>query len=290
MKIAYGMTAAVIAISLMTMMGCSRPPRAPIWPPAPAVDTGTKSEGVVSLAPPRVARHVVADIKPTGPIGPDQDTFEGWIDVGGRAIYLACLGVGEPVVVFEMDQGESGAEALNYAGKVSARTRVCYYDRPHVYGGYSDPVSGARTSQDIVNDLAGMLSGAGLVSPYILAGKSFGGMNAALFAAQRPNDVVGLVLLDPLSPDRVEVETEAVEIEAIDMDASAAQLQAAPKLLSVPLVLLTTDRLPGDPAFYSQLAPRLQRVRAADSGEMTRLSTRDRVSRAIIEMIEQFRK
>ena len=290
MKSERGTTSAVIAIVLLAMTGCSRPPRTPLGQPAPAADTGTRKEGVLSPAPARAPRHVVAEVRPGGPISAEQDAFEGWIDLGGRALFLACLGVGEPVVVFEMDQGESGAEALAYAGSVSARTRVCYYDRPHVYGGYSDPVSGARTSQDIVNDLAGMLSGAGLVSPYILAGKSFGGMNAALFAAQRPNDVVGLVLLDPLSPDRVEVETEAVEIEAIDMDASAAQLQAAPKLLSVPLVLLTTDRLPGDPAFYSQLAPRLQRVRAADSGEMTRLSTRDRVSRAIIEMIEQFRK
>jgi hypothetical protein len=258
MKSERGTTAAVIAIVLLAMTGCSRPPRTPL---GPAADAGTRKEGVLSPAPARAPRHVVAEVRPGGPISAEQDAFEGWIDLGGRALYLACLGVGEPVVVFEMDQGESGAEALAYAGAVSARTRVCYYDRPNVYGGYSDPVSGASASQDIVNDLAGVLRGAGLVSPYILAGKTFGAMNAALFAAQRSKDVVGLVLLDPLSPDRTETEAEAIEIEAIDMDASAAQLKAAPRIVSVPTVLLTTERLAGDPTFYSRLAPRLQRAR-----------------------------
>lgn len=290
MKIERGMTAAVIAILLMAMMGCSRPPRTPAWQPAPATDVGTKSDGLMSLAPAQAPRHVVAEVRPGGPISPDQAAFEGWIDVGGRALYLACLGVGEPVVVFEMDQGESGAEALAYSGSISVRTRVCYYDRPNVYGGYSDPVSGARASQDIVNDLAAVLRGAGLVSPYILAGKSFGAMNATLFAAQRPNDVAGLVLLDPLSPGRAETEADALEIEAIDMIASAAQLRAAPRLVSVPLILLTTERLFGDPSFYSRLAPRLQRIVVIDNGRVTQPSSRDHVSRAIIEMIEQFRK
>ncbi len=290
MKIERGMTAAVIAISLMTMTGCSRPSRMPAWQPAPPVEAGTKTEGLVSLAPARTPRYVAVEVRPGGPISPDQADFEGWIDVGSRALYLACLGVGEPVVVFEMDQGESGAMALAYAGAVSARTRVCYYDRPNVYGGYSDPVSGARTSQDIVNDLAGVLRGAGLVSPYILAGKSFGAMNAALFAAERSKDVVGLVLLDPLWPGPVETEVEALELEPVDMDTSATQLKAAPRLVSVPTVLLTTERLPGDPSFYSQLAPRLQRVAVNDNGLVASPSARDRVSRAIIQMIEEYRK
>lgn len=290
MKIKHGISGAVIAISLMGMTGCSRLPRALAWPPAPAAESGTRSDRVMSLAPARAPRLVVADVRPEAPIGPDQTVFEGWIDVGGRALYLACLGVGEPVVVFEMDQGESGAEALAYAGKVSERTRVCYYDRPNVYGGYSDPASGVRTSQDIVNDLAALLRGADLVSPYILAGKSFGAMNAALFAAQRSNEVAGLVLLDPLSTGPGETDVEAVEIEAVDIEASAAQLKAAPRIVSVPTVMLTTERLVGDPAFYSQLAPRLQRVAISDKGDIARPSSREYVSRAIIEMVEEFRK
>ncbi len=289
MKNARGKTAAVIAMLLMALTGCSRPPWT-LGPAAPAIDAETKTDGLISLAPPRAPRQVFPEARGGGAIGPDQTAFEGWVDVGGRAIYLACLGVGEPVVVFEMDQGESGAEALAYAGAVSARTRVCYYDRPNAYGGYSDPVSGARTSQDIVNDLDGMLRGAGLVSPYILAGKSFGAMNASLFAAQRSNNVVGLVLLDPLWPGPVETGVEAVEIELVDMDASAAQLTAAPRLLSVPTVMLTTERLSGDPAFYSRLAPRLQRAAVSDNDGRTQPPVRDHVSRAIIEMVEEYRK
>lgn len=286
----YRVISAAIALLLMGMPGCSRLPRALAWQPAPAAESGTRSDRVMSLAPARAPRLVVADVRPEAPIGPDQTVFEGWIDVGGRALYLACLGVGEPVVVFEMDQGESGAEALAYAGKVSERTRVCYYDRPNVYGGYSDPVSGTRTSQDIVNDLAGALRGAGLVSPYILAGKSFGAVNAALFAAQRPNDVAGLVLLDPLSPGRVDLQAEVDEIEDIDHGASMAQLKAAPQLVSVPLMLLTTEVFSGDSSFYSLLAPRLQRVAISDKGDIARPSSSEYVSRSIIEMVEAFRK
>ncbi len=54
-----------------------------------------------------------------------------------------------------------------------------------------------RTAQEVVDDLRALLVAAGEAGPYVLVGHSLGGLYVQLFAYQHPEEVAGLVLVDP---------------------------------------------------------------------------------------------
>lgn len=76
--------------------------------------------------------------------------------------------------------------------EVAERVRVVAYDRAGI--GTSDPVP-KLTVQGQVDDLAAVAAATG--APCVLAGHSWGGLLVQLMAAQRPELVAGLVLIDP---------------------------------------------------------------------------------------------
>jgi pimeloyl-ACP methyl ester carboxylesterase len=81
---------------------------------------------------------------------------------------------------------------------VAADSRVCVYDRAG--RGWSEaaagPLDGAQTAADLHSCWIGHVPGT-----YVLAGHSFGGLYILAFAAQYPDEVAGIVLLDSTSPD-----------------------------------------------------------------------------------------
>ena len=86
-------------------------------------------------------------------------------------------------------------------------TRVCAYDRPGTYAfiddeifpSRSDAVAQPRTVPEMVDELHALLQAAEIPGPYVLAGHSWGGFMARLYAATYPDEVVGLVLVDAYS-------------------------------------------------------------------------------------------
>ncbi len=64
--------------------------------------------------------------------------------------------------------------------------------------GWSGRCRTARTPSNIAMELHEMLSRAGLNPPYILVGHSFGGLVMRRFALQYPEEVAGMVLIDPM--------------------------------------------------------------------------------------------
>jgi pimeloyl-ACP methyl ester carboxylesterase len=119
----------------------------------------------------------------------------------GRRLNLYCTGRGHPTVILE-----SGlTEPINNWGLVqpliSKSTRVCSYDRAGV--GFSDKINRESTSSNLVEDLRNLLNNADIEPPYVLVGHSFGAMNVRLFAHSFPNDVIGIVLIDPSDENQV---------------------------------------------------------------------------------------
>ena len=119
----------------------------------------------------------------------------------GRRLNLYCLGEGSPVIIFE-----SGlTEPINNWGwvqpLVSRTTQACSYDRAGV--GFSDPITRSATSANIVDDLHRMLNSANIKPPYVLVGHSTGGLSARLYAHTYPDEVVGMVLVDPSDENQV---------------------------------------------------------------------------------------
>ena len=122
------------------------------------------------------------------------------IDVGGHRLHLNCVGTGSPTVILEAGFGGDSTNWAWIAPEVAHDTRVCVYDRAGV--GWSEPAAGPQDGVAVAQDLYTLLDRAHEPGPYVLVGHSLGGAFILNFAAQYPNDVAGVVLLDSMHPEQ----------------------------------------------------------------------------------------
>jgi len=118
--------------------------------------------------------------------------------VGDHRLHLECRGHGSPTVVLFNGLGEISASWDRISEQVDDTTRVCAYDRAGQ--GWSDDVDSPQDGVAAAHDLHALLAEAGEQGPVVLAGHSIGGPYALTYAAQYPDDVAGMVLLDSSSP------------------------------------------------------------------------------------------
>jgi pimeloyl-ACP methyl ester carboxylesterase len=124
------------------------------------------------------------------------------IDVGGHKLHISCTGSGSPTVILEAGLGQPAAMMSGWIQPgVATATRVCAYDRAGM--GWSEPAETPRDGVAIATDLHTLLDRAEIDGPYVLAGHSSGGVYVQVFAAQYPDEVAGLVLLDSQPPDAI---------------------------------------------------------------------------------------
>ena len=238
----------------------------------------------------------------TGPPAAGPGDFAGLVNVGGRNLYLECHGSGSPTVVLQSgfpnaaDIWYVGAERPPSVGQgVAEFTRVCAYDRPgstlvstpdglpadEPSPGRSDQAPMPRTARDVVDELHALLSTAGVPGPYLLVGHSIGGPFQQLYAQTHPNDVAGIVLVDPtppalrdlLPPELWEGFAQSLSeppntipgytMEAYDLNASLDQIRDAPAPPRVPTTVLVAENFaqvpPDDPSADALAA--VERVR-----------------------------
>ncbi|HUP27966.1 MAG TPA: alpha/beta hydrolase [Chloroflexia bacterium] len=125
---------------------------------------------------------------------------ESLVDVGGRRLYIKCMGEGSPTVILEHGMATESGSWKQVQQEVASFTRVCAFDRAG--RGTSDAAPKPRTSEDMVADLHALLENAGVPGPYILVGNSLGGFNARIFAHKYPDEIAGLVLVDSMHQDQ----------------------------------------------------------------------------------------
>jgi pimeloyl-ACP methyl ester carboxylesterase len=120
------------------------------------------------------------------------------VDIGGSRLHLIESGESGPPVIFESGISATCLNWTEVRSEVARFARASAYDRAWL--GWSDPANSPRTTLNIVDELHALLTAAGISTPYILVGHSFGGMLVRAYAAKYGEQVAGLVLVDPLSP------------------------------------------------------------------------------------------
>jgi pimeloyl-ACP methyl ester carboxylesterase len=127
--------------------------------------------------------------------------------------------------VLEAGSGGFAASMAWLHRALAARTTVVAYDRAGY--GFSDPDGGQLTAASVADDLHDALQRRGLTGPYLLVGHSLGGGYVRVFTARYPDEVAGLVLLDPVHEDQLARQPS----EATDqLDQARRQLAIAPLL------------------------------------------------------------
>jgi pimeloyl-ACP methyl ester carboxylesterase len=120
------------------------------------------------------------------------------VDIGGRRLHFIESGASGPPVIFESGISATCLSWTQVRSEVARFSRASAYDRAWL--GWSDRANSLRTTSTIVEELHALLNSANVPVPYILAGHSYGGMLVRAYAAKYPEQVAGLVLVDPLLP------------------------------------------------------------------------------------------
>jgi len=120
-------------------------------------------------------------------------------EVDGRRLLLHKAGQGIPTAVFLAGGGAVGLDYLDIQQRVAAVTTSVLYDRGGT--GWSDTVKLPRSLRQVTDELRDLLSSAGSGPPVLLVGHSLGGLYARHYAQRFPDEVAGLLLLDPAHED-----------------------------------------------------------------------------------------
>ena len=219
----------------------------------------------------------------TAPDSGKSKDFAGLVDIGGgRKMYMECQGTGYPTVVFvagAQDRAETWSTTKDPSEQavlpaIAETNRVCAYDRPGTIlatgegpedfkPSRSDPVDQPTTLQDAVADLHALLKASGERGPYVVVGHSMGGAVSRLYASEYPEDVSGLVLVDPTPYEAANSLTaeqwalwkpllggppseEALDLyphlEWADSDRNLEQASAAAPLKPMPFIAFQSDK------------------------------------------------
>jgi pimeloyl-ACP methyl ester carboxylesterase len=122
------------------------------------------------------------------------------VAVGGHELHVNCSGQGGPAVILESALGNASPHWLWVQREVAKTTRVCAYDRAGM--GWSEKGPEPRDAERVADELHALLEGAGVQGPYVVAGHSYGGLFARVYAARYPGETAGVVLIDSSHPEQ----------------------------------------------------------------------------------------
>lgn len=121
------------------------------------------------------------------------------VTVGDRSLSGRCGGrpvSGQPTFVLEAGQGNDASELRDVDQALAKIGLVCSYDRAGLLNSQPAPES-PRPLADLVSDLHAVLTSGHVPSPFLLIGHSLGGSIVLLYAQKYPNDVAGVVSMNP---------------------------------------------------------------------------------------------
>jgi pimeloyl-ACP methyl ester carboxylesterase len=149
------------------------------------------------------------------------------VDVGGRTMHLVCVGpidTGEPTILLEAGGGGDVGSWDQIMPAMQSTHRLCAYDRLGL-GASDPPAEASRTTADQVADLRALVDVAGVSGPFVIGSHSYGAHVAILFTQAVPDDVAGLLFIEPESPRFSASVREALPPATAGEPASVAELR-----------------------------------------------------------------
>jgi len=121
------------------------------------------------------------------------------VSIPGAQIHVCSLGHGSPHVVLESGIAASSINWSPLQAELAKFTTAYSYDR--VGFGWSNSKNRKCTLARMADDLHAMLGALQVPVPYVLVGHSFAGYITRAYANRYPEELAGLVLVDPLTPE-----------------------------------------------------------------------------------------
>lgn len=120
------------------------------------------------------------------------------IDIGGLRLHanLTSSSAATPPVIFEAGIAATSLSWSLVQPEIAKFACTLTYDRAGL--GWSDPSSHPRDVPQLANELRTLLQGLNVAAPRVIVAHSFGGLIALDYAARFPDEVAGLVLIDPV--------------------------------------------------------------------------------------------
>jgi pimeloyl-ACP methyl ester carboxylesterase len=242
------------------------------------------------------------------------------VDAGGHQLRMLISGHGNPAVVFEA--GGSGAaggplevwERVQPA--VSKFTTAVAYDRAGIGRSAAGPKP--RDARQIARELHTSLGNAHVAPPYVLVGHSLGGPFIRVFAGLYPEEVGGMVLVDPTQEEfmnwnqaRDPNKNDRQDEEWKDIQASLIEAHESRVPRDVPVILITAMGPRVFPSFVTEKQkeefrafkpmwlkfhaewleklPNGQHVVTENSGHVVPFEEPELIVRAIRKIVEQAR-
>ncbi len=124
-----------------------------------------------------------------------------FLSVNGKKVEIFTSGLENnrrdtPVIVFENGMASRYGNWETVITEVSKTSAVFSYNRPRI--GESENDSIPPTTKHIVENLRKMLLEKDLKPPYLLVAHSFGGAYIRSFASYYPDEIAGLIFVDPI--------------------------------------------------------------------------------------------
>jgi pimeloyl-ACP methyl ester carboxylesterase len=192
------------------------------------------------------------------------------------AVQAAISGAGRYTVIFESGFGTDLRAWRKVAPEVAKGARVLAYSRAGHGGSEARPEP--RTIEQNTAELEALIASAKLAPPFILVGHSYGGLLMRSFAARHPDQVAGMVFVDPaderlnpalrkLDAERAAADDRAFagfvppkfqpELKLLQPVLDSGTLTLAGKLPDVPAVVLTSIQQAAQPMFFVESADAL---------------------------------
>jgi pimeloyl-ACP methyl ester carboxylesterase len=197
------------------------------------------------------------------------------VDVGPLRLDVVRAGAGAPAVVFEAGLGDPLNDWDRVWPAVAEFTTVVAYSRSGI--GRSDPGQEEHTARRATAELHALLARLRIPPPYVLVGRSYGGILVRLYTSLYPADVAGLVLVDGSHEEQVKrwgmldstypaafraffdsllgtlpPGAEAAETRESMRIQAAGGIDGLSPLPDIPLAVLTSMRVPDSPSTVNQ--------------------------------------